>query len=399
MTNLESQALPTFCFQSSFSSILDNCCRLYNLDEHDSINFKATFFFNFFKLRNQNELLDNNYIVINWKNMKSYIHESVLCTNKFLSLEEKIQNTKIQNIFKQHFHIKKDVSDNNLILTNMSFNVEKDLLKNHFNEKKIINICQLVINYFSSSNKVIPIELFIIIYFDIYLTFERNEKLLKNKNYELILLVILDRITTPSRLIPKVDTDEFLSALRLEPPLKDDFLFSTSLNTYDPTYSLDLLISYFGHEKWYQYFPFYRNEEKHNYFSFFEKPFFKTRINKRVKKYKKDSVNIMPEDFFEERNSQMIFNIWESRLYEKEKSFFNEVIKPAILNKKTSLDINTEKYTEINKIIDGIWDTSSFNFHSNESIGSCSIITGTRQSKNLITIKIYEGIFKESSDE
>lgn len=396
INNKESIDNEDVCLQKVFNKVLDTCIELYKLDKETSIYFKSTFFYEFFQLRYSNNMIDNDIIYIQITVFQKFIHQTLMIFKKVYE-NEIISYQKILDIFKHYLQISRNNKNTTISFKNLTY----ELSLNHdstlyITNKKVYNYTKYIVKSFCQNLKL-PYELYMVILYDVNLIYLKNRKYFRTlKEFlvrDYILQIVTEQVKSFDKYVPEFFSEAKTLQLRIIPPYKDDFLFNMQLNVYNSTHSLTLITKYFGNKKWHKKFINY-DENENDYFEFNQESTIKTVKNNR--KYKDVTLEFDSfSEFLNDNNIDLFFKVWEERLKKKEIDFFNKYVKPKIIEKVSEIIFkpNNKKFNEINRLIDGIFNTSNFKYESDKGWGSIQVIDSKGLEDNKITLTINKSLY------
>lgn len=389
---MDTPQLKTYCFFNVINDVLNAATEEYKLDLEESIYLKSVYFYQFYKLREQNNCTRENGILLDFIVIRDFSKEclklfrkdyDVNVSQNYIFSQWK-KNLEIHS--KDEYNIEFEMDCLSLPIKNIiSFNKTLD-----FNNK-IFEDALYILHKFQAD--VISVELYMVLLFDISLTYLANKEIEQTINSQFMHKIITGQIKTIGKRVYTDEDDGIIYSS--EPPNKMDFSYGLKLQVFDGSSSLELLVSFFGEKLWYQQFDEYKDENTHHYFRFTQEPDFLFVENKRLNQYKDIPMETGVENFLSTEYVERFFRLWEYRLFKSEKVFFNMYIKPEILNKRTEIKFNFSKFNsiDIKTILKAIRETSSFTFNGKGVFGFVTLVS-TKENDKSITLCINQDLYK-----
>lgn len=392
-TQPNTPTLKVYNVHSFFNDVIDASIKKYGLTPEEAANLKSTYYFVLFESRQSNDALEYDVLKFDFEYLRNL---SKHCLDVFKGNHSRnISHQFILNGFRKKLQMLK--GEQNRVFEFNGFSID---FKNVEILDKILtqnDQIQQNVNFTLEKFKaeIIPIELYLVLSYDIYLTHLANDELFnktaKSVKIELTQEVLLKKTRTIGK---KILIDDSYLPIRSAPPTQDDFEFNLLANTYDTTSSLKLLTKYFGDIIWYQQFIDYTEGNESEYFSFQKKPTFQLVSNKR--QYKKVSLKTdCVTKFLTDKHQSNFFKIWEDRLKKDEKDFFNQFIKPQILTKNKTIELCFElhKNCNIKKLAKAMRDTALFDYEYNGLNGFVNILPSMSEQEERIILQVNNSLF------
>lgn len=384
-TQQEPNTVKIFRVHELINDVLELAVKKYKLDPIESGYLKSTYFFQLFQLRQKQDVLYEDTLIFEFDALKDLSRKCIQIFKREHYI--KIPHEYMVSNFRQKLTIQKKEKNIEFEVNNFELDLKNTrLIDDKLNlSQEIYEYTKFILDKFNA--KKIPIELYIVTVYDVYLTYlENKDEIEIDKN--IIYYIVTGQLDIMARRMG-------LNSFSQTPPSKQNFNFNMKARFSNTRFSLKLLTLYFGDSSWHQLFKRYDRDNANNYFCFNEESCYK--FAEKTRQYKDVSLktdNI--QEFLGDEYRDQFFNIWEGRLKKNEKVFFNEFIKPQLLNKKEIIefDFSNHKNIDLKTIINGIRDTSWFKYEGERSFGQISIIPSLMQRNNSLTLEINNSLYK-----
>lgn len=385
---------PTFNAYVFFNTVIEKCIKKYDLEEYEATYLKSTYFYYLVTLRESNNLTDSDYIIMNYKILKQMNHECVQLFKRDYEYTN-ITHGYLLSKFKELLSMIKGTEDISFQLNNLNvdFNNTRELNK-ILNLSSITSKCiKYILKKFGAN--VLPLEIYLVLAYEIDLILLDNKEFFKNSNelaiQDYVFLVVTKQMRTIGKKI--VVEENNLTSIIIQPPLKEDFMFNIDLQIFNSSYSLKLLTLYYGDNCWHKLINGYLEKDSKKYFCFNQEPHIKLESNNR--QFKSIPLKTSNSNFLNENFQEIFFNMWDDRLTKKEKPFFSDYIKPALLNKEENINFKLSDFLDIDvkSILHGIKNTSRFEYNDDYSMGGVVIIPTITETDEVITLEINKCIY------
>lgn len=391
--NQENPSPKTFCFYTFINNALDLAIEKYKLDLEEAMHLKAIYFFRFYELRALENMLEKDSVFADFEGLKRF---SGTCIKLFKKdYDKQISHQYLVSAFRKQLEISKKTEINiGFELNCFNLNINNTVKVNSILDldEKVYKDAYYTLSKFQAQN--IPVELYVVLLYDIALTYLANEDIEHTINSQHMHEIITGQIKTIGKRVYTNEDD--MIKFSPVPPSKQDFSYTLQQNVFNGSYALELLASFFGNKLWHKQFDEYRDENSDDYFCFNQEPHFHLLENRRRKEYKDIPLKTSPEYFLSSEFRERFFLLWEYRFHKNEKLFFNKYIKPKMLDKQNQIDFDLSEYEglDVKTILQGVMDTSSFTYEGKGEFGWASIIRSITECSNIITLHFNTDLYK-----
>lgn len=273
----QDQTVLTIHAATFFGKSLKEVYKFYNIEKENTYVISCLFFKNLYKIRKLNNVLDNDYVELNYKVLKRIIYRLHQVMSAYLDME--VKHAKVLSLFVKHLMYVSLKSDDIIRIVKFRFAYSSNTL-NMLSQlspliakSNIVNQCAIktLERFVNRTYKnEIPLELAFILLLDAQTIYYIYDKLFAKgtkayKTYMIESALLMKLGETPFATIIYNDTEIFH---RNNPPEANDIDFKNIINNKGSTFSLPYITDYFGHKAWYDSFFTHHEVNEDNLFRF-----------------------------------------------------------------------------------------------------------------------------------
>lgn len=255
-------------FFNLFDDVINELIKEHKLKIIDSLHIRCFFYNLSFRSRKSIGELENNKIIFNLDILEHSIYQCF--EYMYQNFEIEINYHSILNKFRKKLEAQNIEENEEFYLINLTLDLldTKSLDKNINFDKKIYKCTNHILKKFEISSSI-PIELYLVLLYEVYLTYYQNKELYSKQtdleNIDMTLNIITQQYGSIQRKLNQNSDDYFL---REEPPLKNDIVLVLQGIGFDSIDSLSLLCLNVGSDKWHKQFDKYDKKRKKDYYIF-----------------------------------------------------------------------------------------------------------------------------------